>query len=63
MFKKLHGPFAALSKRNVQLPIYTQVKRNLKLSTKSVVHNADEILRTGFVKNLGRRIASVVIGV
>ncbi|EOK5707185.1 hypothetical protein ACM6U7_004384 [Vibrio vulnificus] len=63
LFKKLDGSFAALSKRSVQLPAYTQVKRNLKLSTKSVIHNADEILKSGFVKNLGKRIANVSIGV
>ncbi|WP_244230865.1 hypothetical protein [Vibrio ouci] len=63
LFKKLDGSFAALSKRTVQLPVYTQVKRNLKLSTKSVIHNADEILKSGFVKNLGKRIANVSIGV
>lgn len=40
LFKKLDGSFAMLSKRSVQLPIYTQIKRNLKLSTKSVIHNA-----------------------
>ncbi|HBC3831636.1 TPA: hypothetical protein ACVU43_004896 [Vibrio parahaemolyticus] len=63
LFKKLDGSFAGLSKRTVQLPMYTQVKRNLKLSTKSVVHNADEILKSGFVKNLGKRIANVSIGI
>ncbi len=63
LFKKLDGSFAGLSKRSVKLPIYTQVKRNLKLSTKSVIHNADEILKTGFVKNLGKRIANVSIGI
>lgn len=63
LFKKLDGSFAGLSKRSVKLPIYTQVKRNLKLSTKSVIHNADEIIKTGFVKNLGKRIANVSIGI
>lgn len=63
LFKKLDGSFAGLSKRSVKLPIYTQVKRNLKLSTKSVIHNADEILKTGFVKNLGKRIANVSISI
>lgn len=63
LFKKLDGSFAMLSKRSVQLPIYTQIKRNLKLSTKSVVHNADDILKTGTVKNLGTRIANISIGI
>lgn len=63
LFKKLDGSFAMLSKRSVQLPIYTQIKRNLKLSTKSVIHNADEILKTGFVKNLGTRIGNISLGI
>ncbi|MCG7490369.1 hypothetical protein MHN79_12800 [Vibrio sp. Of14-4] len=63
LFKKLDGSFAMLSKRSVQLPIYTQIKRNLKLSTKSVIHNADEILKTGFVKDLGKRIGNICIGI
>lgn len=63
LFKKLDGSFAMLSKRSVQLPIYTQIKRNLKLSTKSVIHNADEILKTGFVKELGKRIANIAKGI
>ncbi|GLT19550.1 hypothetical protein GCM10007938_33320 [Vibrio zhanjiangensis] len=63
LFKKLDGSFAMLSKRSVQLPIYKQIKRNLKLSTKSVIHNADEILKTGFVKDLGKRIGNISIGI
>ncbi len=63
LFKKLDGTFAMLSKRSVQLPVYTQIKRNLKLSTKSVIHNADEILKTGFVKNLGKRIGNIAKGI
>ncbi|MCW8335758.1 hypothetical protein, partial [Vibrio paucivorans] len=63
LFKKLDGSFAMLSKRSVQLPIYTQIKRNLSLSTKSVVHNADEILKTGFVKELGKRIGNIALGI
>ena len=63
LFKKLDGSFAVLSKRSVQLPIYNQIKRNLKLSTKSVIHNADEILKTGYVKELGKRIGNIAIGI
>ncbi|WP_052131815.1 hypothetical protein ABF162_25255 (plasmid) [Vibrio coralliilyticus] len=62
LFKKLDGSFAMLSKSNVQIPAYVQVKRNLKLSTKSVVHNADEILKSGVVPNLGKRIANISMG-
>ncbi|GAL10215.1 SSU ribosomal protein S2p [Vibrio astriarenae] len=63
LFRKLDGSFARLSKRSVQLPIHTQVKRNLGLSTKSVIHNADEILKNGMVKNLGRRIGNIAISI
>lgn len=63
LFKKLDGSFSMLSKRSVQLPVYTQIKRNLKLSTKSVIHNADEILKTGFVKELGKRIGNIAKGI
>ncbi|WP_240472797.1 hypothetical protein [Salinivibrio socompensis] len=55
LFKKLDDSFARLSKRSVKLPLYTQVRRNLKLSTKSVVHHADEIISKGYVSNLGKR--------
>ncbi|EHH1051833.1 hypothetical protein J7I00_004579 [Vibrio parahaemolyticus] len=63
LFNKLDGSFAMLSKRSIQIPAYTQVKRNLKLSTKSVVHHADEILKSGFVPNLGKRIANIAKGI
>ncbi|KIF47504.1 hypothetical protein H735_27245 [Vibrio owensii CAIM 1854 = LMG 25443] len=63
LFKKLDGSFAMLSKRSVQLPVYTQIKRNLILSTKSIIHNADEILKTGFVKELGKRIGNIAKGI
>ncbi len=63
LFKKLDGSFAMLSSRRVQLPIYTQVRRNLGLSTKSVIHNADEILKTGYVKDLGKRMANMAKGI
>lgn len=63
LFKKLDGNFAALSKRSVQIPVYTQIKRNLKLSTRSIIHNADEIIEKGIVPNLGKRMANVAIGI
>ncbi|MGF1873578.1 peptidoglycan-binding domain-containing protein [Photobacterium indicum] len=63
LLKKLDGSFAGLSKRSVQIPAYQQVKKNLKLSIKSVIHHADEILKTGYVKNIGKRMANVAIGV
>ncbi|MEZ9439721.1 hypothetical protein [Vibrio atlanticus] len=63
LFQKLDGSFAMLSKRSVQIPAYRQVKRNLKLSTKSVIHHADEILKSGFVPNLGKRTANIAKGI
>ncbi len=63
LFKKLDGSFSMLSKRSVQLPIYTQIKRNLNLSTKSVIHHADDILKSGYVKDLGKRIGNISIGI
>ena len=63
LFQKLDGSFAMLSKRSVEIPAYRQVKRNLKLSTKSVIHHADEILKSGFVPSLGKRIANIAIGI
>ncbi len=66
LFKKLDDSFARLSKRSVQLPIYKQVKRNLRLSTKSVVHNAEHILSkkgAGYVPKLGKRIAHLTHGI
>lgn len=63
LFQKLDGSFAMLSKRSVKIPAYRQVKRNLKLSTKSVIHHADEILKSGFVPSLGKRIANIAIGI
>ncbi|EOD80719.1 hypothetical protein D515_00136 [Grimontia indica] len=62
LFKKLDGSFAALSKRNVQVPAYVQVRKNLKLSTRSIIHNADEIIAKGVVPNLGKRMANVAMG-
>lgn len=63
LFQKLDGSFAALSKRSIKIPIYTQVKRSLKLSTRSIIHNADEIIAKGIVPNLGKRLANVAIGI
>ncbi|OEC82404.1 hypothetical protein A9D46_14575 [Photobacterium damselae subsp. damselae] len=63
LLKKLDDSFAGLSKRSVQIPVYQQVKRNLKLSSKSIIHHADEILQRGYVRNIGKRMANVSVGV
>ncbi len=60
----LDGSFSMLAKRRVQLPIYnTQTKRNLKLSTKSVIHHVYEITKTRIVNSLGKRIGKIAIGI
>lgn len=56
LFKKLDGSFTALSKRSVQIPVYTQIKHTLKLSTRSIIHNADEIIAKGIVPNLDMKL-------
>lgn len=63
LFKKLDGSFARLTKRSIKLPIFSQVKKSLKLSTRSIIHNAEDIIGTGFVPNLGKRMANVSIGI
>ncbi|CZF77900.1 hypothetical protein [Grimontia marina] len=63
LLRKLDGSFSALSKRNVKVPAYVQVKKNLRLSTKSIIHNADEIIAKGIVPNLGKRMANISKGV
>ncbi|WP_425263157.1 hypothetical protein [Vibrio owensii] len=63
LFKKLDGSFSFLSKRSIKIPVFKQIKRNLKLSTRSIIHNADEIIAKGVVPNLGKRMANVAIGI
>lgn len=56
LFKKLDHSFTALSKRCVQIPVYTEIKRNLKLSIPSIIPNADEIIAKGIVPNLDMKL-------
>ncbi|QJY37954.1 hypothetical protein HOO69_10090 [Vibrio europaeus] len=63
LFKKLDSTFKSFSSRTVKLPVFRQVKNSLKLSTKSVVHNADEIIDKKLVPNLGKRMANIAKGV
>jgi hypothetical protein len=63
LMSKLDGSLAMLSSRSINIPAYVQVRKSLKLSTKSVIHHADEIIKNGFVPNLGQRMAKVAIGV
>lgn len=60
---KLDDGLTSLSKRSVNIPAFRQIKRNLRLSTKSVIHNADEIISKGVVPHLGRRIARVALAI
>lgn len=63
LFKKLDGTFARLSKKSIRLSVYQQIRRALNLSTKSVIHNASEIIEDGVVPNLGKRMANISIGI
>ncbi|HIF9161016.1 TPA: hypothetical protein ACX6PK_001840 [Photobacterium damselae] len=61
LFEKLNGTLSKLSKKTINIPVYTKLKNSLKLSTKSVVHNADEIIGSGFVPNLGKRMSYIAL--
>ncbi|CAM3663907.1 hypothetical protein VA7868_00396 [Vibrio aerogenes CECT 7868] len=62
LLQKLDIPFARFSSRTVKIPILRQIRRTLKLSTKSVFYHADEIIAKGVVPNLGKRIANISHG-
>ncbi|KUI96987.1 hypothetical protein [Vibrio sp. MEBiC08052] len=63
LFKKLDQSLARLSTRGIKVPVLRQVKKALKLSTRSVVHHADEIVAEGVVPNLGKRMANISSGI
>lgn len=63
LLSKLDASFARLSTKKINIPAYKKMKSSLKLSTKSVIHNADEIMAKGFVPSLGKRIANIATGV
>lgn len=63
LFDKLDRSFTRFSTRAINIPAFRQVKQSLNLSTKSVIHNADEIIKTGIVPNLGRRLGNIAIGI
>ena len=58
LFKKLDKAWAGVSSSKVNMPIHKQVKRSLKLSTKSVIHNADHAMNQYASKEIGRRIGN-----
>ncbi len=48
-----------LSQKTLKIPIDEGIKKSLGIkSTKSLIHNADEILRQGTVSELGKRVAN-----
>ncbi|EGQ9133260.1 hypothetical protein GA069_26070 [Vibrio parahaemolyticus] len=59
LFSKLDNSLSKLTLNSLNIPTYEHVKNTLKLSTKSVVHNADEIVRGRSVPDFGKRIANV----
>ncbi|ENX3948254.1 hypothetical protein ACFO1C_003621 [Photobacterium damselae] len=59
LFKQLDGALSKLAQKSINIPAYTNIKNSLKLSTKSIVHNADEIIASGIVPNLGKRMARI----
>lgn len=60
LFEKLDLMLIYSAKQTVYLRSSSRIKNTLKLSTKSVLHDADLILKKGFVPNLGKRIANIV---
>ncbi|MCG9683549.1 hypothetical protein L1D31_13315 [Vibrio sp. Isolate23] len=63
LLSKLDDGLTSLTKRSVQIPAFRQIKKNLGLSTRSTIHNADEIIAKGVVPHLGRRIARVSLAI
>ncbi|SHE79211.1 hypothetical protein [Vibrio gazogenes] len=63
LLNKLDQSFTRFSSRAINIPAFRQVKKSLRLSTKSVIHNADDIIKSGVVPNLGKRIANISVGV
>ncbi|WP_143169365.1 hypothetical protein [Vibrio quintilis] len=63
LLQKLDIPFSRFATRTVKIPVIRQIKKLLKLSTKSVIYHADEIIAKGVVPNLGKRIANISHGV
>ncbi|ASA55552.1 hypothetical protein [Vibrio gazogenes] len=63
LLKKLDQSFTRFSSRAINIPAFRQVKKSLRLSTKSVIHHADEIIAKGTVPSLGKRVANISKGV
>ncbi len=59
LFSKLDNSLNKLTFNSLNIPTYDKIKNTLKLSTKSIIHNADEIVRGYSVPDFGKRIANV----
>ncbi|EJE4150267.1 hypothetical protein N5212_004761 [Vibrio parahaemolyticus] len=59
LFSKLDNSLSKLTFNSLNIPTYDKIKNTLKLSTKSIIHNADEIVRGYSVPDFGKRIANV----
>jgi len=59
LFAQLDNVAARLITSRLNVRQYNKVKHTLGLSTKSILHNANEILSTGQVPQLGRRIKEI----
>ncbi|EJE8675715.1 hypothetical protein M5236_004430 [Vibrio parahaemolyticus] len=59
LFAKLDNSLSKLTFNSLNVPTYDKIKNTLKLSTKSIIHNADEIVRGQSVPDFGKRIANV----
>ncbi|MGD8232743.1 hypothetical protein [Vibrio sp. TRT 1302] len=59
LFSKLDNHVSKLTMKSLNIPIQTKLKNTLKLSTKSVIHNADEIVKGKSIPDFGKRIANI----
>ncbi|EIA1769884.1 hypothetical protein K6858_004817 [Vibrio parahaemolyticus] len=59
LFAKLDNSLSKLTFNSLNIPTYDKLKNTLKLSTKSIIHNADEIVKGNSVPDFGKRIANV----
>ena len=59
LFSQLDNSLSRLTFKSIDIPVSPKVKHTLKLSSKSILHNWDEIAATGAVPQLGNRINAV----
>ncbi len=63
LFSKLDNQLSKLTMKSLDIPVQHKLKNSLKLSTKSIIHNADEIVKGKSIPDYGKRIANVSIAV